>query len=215
MHFLRLVQITRKIQNNLLLGSVFGRTIFRGFLFLGRRIFSRILSPDFFSFLWEKVPRKILQENPRQNPPKVIQQKSPTHFCRRAGPTFEVKNSPKRFLGQPGPLPTSGFGVSKRCPESVPAYRDTFLTLPGHTWDAFGAQGLVAQCSATPATVAATPPCSATPFQTQISVRHLPAQGGGRCDTKIFRGCSATPVLHPQNAIKSRNAAATRVARHV
>ena len=38
--------------------------------------------------------------------------------------------------------------------------------------------GLVAQCSATPATVAATPPCSATPFQTQISVRHLPAQGG-------------------------------------
>ena len=43
--------------------------------------------------------------------------------------------------------------------------------------------GLVAQCSATPATVAATPQCSATPFQTQISVRHLPAQGGGRCDT--------------------------------
>ena len=37
---------------------------------------------------------------------------------------------------------------------------------------------LVAQCSATPATVAATPPCSATPFQTQISVRHLLAQGG-------------------------------------
>ena len=72
---------------------------------------------------------------------------------------------------------------------------------------------LVAQCSATPATVAATPPCSATPFQTQISVRHLPVQGGGRCDTKIFRGCSATPVLHLQNAIKSRKSAATRVAR--
>ena len=51
---------------------------------------------------------------------------------------------------------------------------------------------LVAQWSATPATVAATPPCSATPFQTQISVRHLPAQGGERCDTKLFRGCSAT-----------------------
>ena len=75
---------------------------------------------------------------------------------------------------------------------------------------------LVAQCSATPATVAATPPCSATPFQTQISVRHLPAHGGGgRCDTKIFRGCSATPVLHLQNAIQSRKSAATRVARHV
>ena len=74
---------------------------------------------------------------------------------------------------------------------------------------------LVAQCSATPATVAVTPPCSATPFQTQISVRHLPARGGGRCDTKIFRGCSATPVLHLQNTIKSRTSAATRVVRHV
>ena len=63
--------------------------IFRGFLFLSRRIFPRIFSPDFFSsFLWEKVPRKILQENPRQNPPKFIQQKSPTHFCRGAGPTY-------------------------------------------------------------------------------------------------------------------------------
>ena len=74
-------------------------------------------------------------------------------------------------------------------------------------------ESLVAQCSATPAIVPATPPCSATPFQTQISVRHLPAQGGGRCDTKIFRGCSATPVLHLQNAIKSRKSAATRIAR--
>ena len=40
-------------------------------------------------------------------------------------------------------------------------------------------RGLVAQCSATPATVPATPPCSATPFQTQISVRHLPGMEGG------------------------------------
>ena len=50
---------------------------FRGFLFLDRQIFSQIFSRDFFSsFLWEKVPRKILQENPQQNPPKFIQQKS-------------------------------------------------------------------------------------------------------------------------------------------
>ena len=47
-------------------------------------------------------------------------------------------------------------------------------------------QGLVAQCSATPATVAATPPCSATPFQTQISVRHLPGQGGGKVRHQNF-----------------------------
>ena len=70
------------------LGSVFGRKdFFTDFLFLGRRIFARIFSPDFFSsFLWEKVLRKILQENhPLQNPPNFIQ-KSPTHFCRGVGP---------------------------------------------------------------------------------------------------------------------------------
>ena len=43
---------------------------FRGF---SRRMFSPY-------FCGEKVPTKILQENPRQNPPKIIQQKSPTHF---------------------------------------------------------------------------------------------------------------------------------------
>ena len=65
----------------------FGQNGFFADFFFGRRIFSRILSPDFFSsFLWEKVPRKILQENPRQKPPNFIQQKSPTHFCRGAGP---------------------------------------------------------------------------------------------------------------------------------
>ena len=58
--------------------------IFRGFLFLSRRIFSRIFSPHFFSsFLWEKVARKILQENPRQNPPKFKPQKIPDTFLQR------------------------------------------------------------------------------------------------------------------------------------
>ena len=32
------------------------------------------------------MSRKILQENPRQNPPKSARQKSPTRFCRGAGP---------------------------------------------------------------------------------------------------------------------------------
>ena len=74
--------------------------IFRGFLFLSRRIFSRIFSPDFFSsFSWEKVRRKVLQENPRENPPKFIQQKSPTHFCRGAVPL--------RILGQYPAVPCS------------------------------------------------------------------------------------------------------------
>ena len=52
----------------------------------------------------------------------------------------------------------------------------------------FDEDALVSQCSATPATVAATPPCSATPFQTQISVRHLPAQGGGEVRHQNFQG---------------------------
>ena len=63
--------------------------IFRGFLFLGRRISSRILSPGVFSsFLWEKSAQKNPPGKSRQNPPNFIQQKSPTHFCRGAGPTM-------------------------------------------------------------------------------------------------------------------------------
>ena len=66
-----------------MLRPAFGRTdssrIF--FFFRAAGFFSRIFSPDFFSsFLWEKVPRKILQENPRENPPKFIQQKSSNTF---------------------------------------------------------------------------------------------------------------------------------------
>ena len=50
----------------------------------------------------------------------------------------------------------------------------------------FSCPFLVAQCSATPATVAATPPCSVTPFQTRISVRHLPGMGGGKVRHQNF-----------------------------
>ena len=59
----------------------------------------------------------------------------------------------------------------------------------GQGWEACAQpSGLVAQCSATPATVAATPPCSATPCQTQISVRHLRGQGGGGATPKFLGG---------------------------
>ena len=52
------------------------------------------------------------------------------------------------------------------------------------------------------AQVAATPPCSATPFQTtKFRCDTSREWGGARCDTKIFRGCGATPLLHLQNAI--------------
>ena len=57
---------------------------FRGFLFLSRRMFSRISRQIFLSsFSWEKVLREIHQENPRQNPLNVIQQKSPDYSLQR------------------------------------------------------------------------------------------------------------------------------------
>ena len=62
--------------------------IFRDFYFWAAGFFCefcrRIISPLFCGE--RKIPQKILQENPRQNPPKFIQQKSPTHFCRGAAP---------------------------------------------------------------------------------------------------------------------------------
>ena len=67
---------------NHFLGPAFGRTDFsRIFIFeppdFFRGFSRRIFSPHFFG---EKVPRKILQENPRENPPKFIQQKSSDTF---------------------------------------------------------------------------------------------------------------------------------------
>ena len=54
----------------------------------------QIFSPHFGG---KKVPRKILQENPQQNPPEFILQKSPTHFCIRAGPN-SFWNASQRVL---------------------------------------------------------------------------------------------------------------------
>ena len=66
---------------------------------------------------------------------------------------------------------------------------------------------LVAQCSATPASVAATPPCSATPFQRQPDV---PWQfKGDRCDRAFEGECSAILPLHLKNPRVLRTSAAT------
>ena len=74
---------------------------------------------------------------------------------------------------------------------------------------------LVAQCSATPASVAATPPCSARPFQRQLDVRYHWQLKGDRCDRVFYGGCSATLLPHLQNPRILRKSAATRVVRHV
>ena len=63
--------------NQVILGSDFGRTDFsRIFIFGPPDFFADFLAGFFLLIFVGKVPRKILQENPRENPPKFIQQKS-------------------------------------------------------------------------------------------------------------------------------------------
>ena len=63
------------------LGPAFGRTDFsRIFIFEPPDFSADFLAGFFSSLLWEKVPRKILQENFRENPPKFMQQKSSNTF---------------------------------------------------------------------------------------------------------------------------------------
>ena len=69
-----------------ILGPVLGRTDFSYFWGGGRQISLLILSPDLSPrFCGGKSAQKILQENPRQNPPKLIQEKSPTNFAEGPG----------------------------------------------------------------------------------------------------------------------------------
>ena len=62
--------------------------ILRGFLFLSRRIFLRIFSPDFFSsFLRKKCPEKSSRKIPGKILRNLYNKNPPTHFCRLAGTT--------------------------------------------------------------------------------------------------------------------------------
>ena len=62
--------------------NLLAERIFRGFLFSGRRILLRILSPDFFSsFLWGK--KKCPKKSSRKIPGKILQilhNKNPRHI---------------------------------------------------------------------------------------------------------------------------------------
>ena len=74
-------------------GRFLAERISLGFLALGRRIFSRIWCRRIFLLISVgKVPRKILQENPRQNSRKFIQQTSPTHISAARGPIEAIHN---------------------------------------------------------------------------------------------------------------------------
>ena len=64
-------------------GRFLAERIFRGSLFLGRRIFPRIFSPDFFSsFLWEKCPEKFTRKIPRKILQNLYNKNPPKHVCR-------------------------------------------------------------------------------------------------------------------------------------
>ena len=68
-----------------ILGPAFGRTDFsRIFIFEPPDFFADFLAGFFLLIFVGKVPRKILQENPRENPPKFIQQKSSNTFLQIA-----------------------------------------------------------------------------------------------------------------------------------
>ena len=94
------------------LGPVHGRMDFsRIFIFEPPDFFADFFSSDFFSsFFVGKSAQKNPPRKSWENPPKFIQQKSPTHFCRGAGPTklenrendiFGVKKKKQPFLGVP------------------------------------------------------------------------------------------------------------------
>ena len=92
---------------------------------MARRIFSRIFSPDFFLLIFVG---KSAQKNPPgkspAHPPEFIQQKSPTHFCRGAGPI--ISNS--KFVHNENLQATSRENGRKRFDEKSP----TFSTVAVH-----------------------------------------------------------------------------------
>ena len=97
-----------------------------------------------------------------------------TSRCLAGPPGFEAPKTERLKWAIPCPKPLH-----------TPTHDLTLLEDPLLQWLD---KTLVAQCSATPAAVPATPPCSATPFQTQISVRHLPGMGGEGATPKCWGG---------------------------
>ena len=58
----------------------------------------RTKNSEFIPNISQKMPRKILQENRQQNPPKFVQQNSPTTFCRGAGPANDKHGFPQTLF---------------------------------------------------------------------------------------------------------------------
>ena len=93
--------------------------------------FADFVAGFFSSFLWEQVPRKILQENPQKNPPKCIQQNLWHTFLQRGRPN-RVRSSVSRGFRQLSQQCEQGFSsaykvlLSKNC-QSRPGSRQKSL----------------------------------------------------------------------------------------
>ena len=101
-------------------------------------------------------------------------------------------------------------GLGEKCEQRITeSLTESFWELYSVIW-LEELPNIVAQCGATPASVAATPPCSATPFQRQLDVRHSWQLKDDRCD-RVFQGeLSATPLQHLKNPMFLGKSAATR-----
>ena len=83
----------------------------------------------------------------------------------KKGKPQEIKQGSPKFTGVEGKMLKilQGIPCKRTSSQEIHHKYKTMQKMREH-------EGLVAQCSATPASVAATPPCSATPFQRQLDV---------------------------------------------
>ena len=86
----------------------FGRADFSQIFIFGLPDFSRILSPDFFSFLWEKVPRKNLPGKFLAKSSKIYTPKIPDTILQMGPGQHIPKNGGGNFRGRHGGVEKEG-----------------------------------------------------------------------------------------------------------
>ena len=108
-----------------------GKRIFRGFLFLGRQISSRNLSPNFFfSYLWEKSAQK----NPPGKSSKFYTAKIPDTFLQRGRANKDI---PKKSKDQGR---SGAFAFQTATPDDEAQSRVTMFGGHGKMFGLFGAR---------------------------------------------------------------------------
>ena len=120
-----------------MLGSGFGRTDFPLIFIFGPPDFFADFLAGFFLliFVGKSDQKKILQENPRRNPPKFIQQKSSDTFLQNG----RGKNGhfPLRRVGKSHVAGSRKLGLTNLCAFGLQGFRIT-LVLQEHRADSQG-----------------------------------------------------------------------------